>query len=138
MRGFTFELYYSMCIARCADTVRLRFSKVTLSGRLRSLSVSGASILFLKESLGYEPGEVLGLSFARLGSPMLLLKNNLEVDALCQDILPSLPVLPPPKAGPQIPNNWFPLDNYVFCGATPMENVKDSGLSTMVFDSALR
>ena len=111
---------------------------MTLSGRLRQLSVSGASILFLKETLGYEPGEVLGVSFARLGTPMLLLKDSLEVDALCQDIPPSLPVLPPPKAGPQTPNSWFPLDNYFFCGAVPMEKVSDTGFKTMVIDSSLR
>ena len=112
--------------------------QVTLSGGLRQFSASGASILFL-ETLGYERGEVQGLSFARLGSTMLLLKDSLEVDALCQDIRPSLEVLPPPKAKPQTPITWStPIDDYAFCGAVPMEKVTHGGFKTMVIDSSLR
>jgi len=105
--------------------------EVTLSGRLRSTT---SSLLTLDSS----HGEVLSLTFHRLGSPMLLLKSSLDIDSLCQDSPPALPVLPPPTATVVRPQSWVQLDNYAFCGAFLFEQTDGKGFVAMALDASLR
>mmetsp|Transcript_28817 Transcript_28817/g.68805 ORF Transcript_28817/g.68805 Transcript_28817/m.68805 type:complete len:1219 (+) Transcript_28817:166-3822(+) len=107
--------------------------EVTLSGRLRSLT---QSLLDLEAGAG----QLLGLTISKMGSPLLLLRNDLSIAEYCQDIPPSLPVLPPPRASVPRPQSWFPLENYAFCGASQYEGISNSGmeLRTMALDSSLR
>ena len=106
-------------------------SQVTLSGRLRSTSSS-----FLE--LSSASGELLALTFDRLGSTMLLLKTTLDIDSHCQDFPPSLPVLPPPLATVVRSQAWYPLEGYAFCGAFQFEKSGGQGFYAMALDASLR
>eukprot|EP00873_Tetraselmis_striata_P009572 jgi/Tetstr1/429836/TSEL_019703.t1 len=102
---------------------------VTLSGSLRS-----ANTRDLRE-LG---SPAAGLSIARTGSPMLLLTENMTVLSLCQDIQPSLPVLPPEPIYAPPPQSWFALDTYLFCGAWQYDNVEGATLADMTINPTTR
>jgi hypothetical protein len=103
--------------------------QVTLSGNVRS---SNARDL---RGIG---APVVGLSFARTGSPMLLMTEGLQVLALCQDIELGLPVLPPEPAYSPPPQTWFSLDTYLFCGAWQFDEVVGATLTDMTVDPNTR
>jgi hypothetical protein len=80
--------------------------------------------------------DVLSISFARNGSPMLLLTADLEVQAFCQELPPLRPVLPPEPAVKPPPQTWYPLNTYSYCGAFPYEGVNGNSFDDITFNPA--
>jgi hypothetical protein len=98
--------YYGFAVFLITVTV----AQATLSGNLRTINVRE-----------FEVGKYSAVSIARTGSPLVLLSPTAAVSALCQDIKPAPPALPPPIiALPPLPS-WFGLDSYQFCGAWQYE-----------------
>lgn len=97
------------------------FFQVTLSGSLRNTNLREMNDL----------GDVQSVSFARQGSPMLVLTAGMIVEALCQDIKPASPVLPPETTRIPGPQSWFSLFTYRFCGAWQYEGVEGPAFMDM-------
>jgi hypothetical protein len=69
---------------------------------------------------------------------MLLMTEGLQVLALCQDVEPGLPVLPPELIYSPQPQTWFSLDTYLFCGAWQFDEVTGATLADMAIDPTTR
>lgn len=69
---------------------------------------------------------------------MLLLTSDMQVKALCQEIRPAPPVLPPETATIPGPQTWYSLSSYRFCGAWQYDVYDGSQLKDMSVDPATR